>query len=89
LQYSEGIKSKYPEIYSSGTSEGDGALSYFEKWGWYATIYALMKPMRMTMEKILNKDAGETLLFLAHWLDRQKFMASQRKKKPGTTTTQL
>jgi hypothetical protein len=41
------------------------------------------------MDKVLDKPAGETLLFLAHKIDKQKLETQLRKKKPGTTTTQL
>ena len=89
MQFSEGIKGKYPEIYGSGTSEGDGALSYFEKWGWYATIESLAKGNILKMDKILDKPHGETLVFLAHRIDKQKLEAQLRKRKTGTQTTQL
>jgi hypothetical protein len=41
------------------------------------------------MDKILDKPHGETLVFLAHRIDKQKLEAQLRKTKTGTTTTQL
>ena len=81
MQFIEGIKDTYPEVYGSGTSEGRKASEYFEQWGWYSTIYELAKGKPWKMDYVTNMGVHEMHTFLAHKIDLQKLKADLRKKK--------
>lgn len=71
----------YPEIYSGGGSSEEMASSFFEKWGWYATIFDLAKGNILKIDKVLDKNIHEFHLFLAHKIDKQKLKERLMKSK--------
>ena len=88
FEFVERTSDKYPEIFNgSGTSEGKQASDFWFKWGWYATIVELASNDLLKINEVLEMQANEMLLFLAHKLDRAKLEASLR--KPNSNVTQL
>lgn len=81
LQFIERIRDTYPEIYESGTGEGQKATEYFEQWGWYSSIYELAKGKAWKMDYITNMNIHEMHTFLAHKISLGKLKAELRKKK--------
>jgi hypothetical protein len=68
-------------VYGTGTSEGNQAVDYFTKWGWYATLNELAKGNILKFDKILKMNIHEVHIFLAHKNDLSKLKASLRKPK--------
>ncbi len=80
----ERINQLYPEIYSGGTSEGSGALDYFIKWGWYASIDTLAKGKVWKHKVIEEMGVHEFHIALAHTIDKKKMKADIHKKDNST-----
>lgn len=78
---------KYPEIYEGGTSEGADAVTYFSKWGWYATIKALAKNKPWKIKKITDMNIHEIHTFLAADIDEKKFKHKLLTQKGDTENT--
>lgn len=86
FEFVKRIRDKYPQIYQQGTSEGVEASEYFKTWGWYATIVSLTDTTEegigdiLKVNKVLDLEVHEIHVFLAHRIDKQKLVASIRKK---------
>ncbi len=67
------VQGMYPEIYDGGTSEGQDAVNYFSKWGWYATIKTLARDKPWKIDKITNLNIHQIHNFLAADIDEKRF----------------
>lgn len=81
------VQLKYPEIYDGGTSEGAEAVTYFSKWGWYATIKVLAKNKPWKVKKITDMNIHEIHTFLAADIDEKKFKHKLLTQKGDTENT--
>ena len=68
-------------MYSGGTSEGAVALKYFEKWGFYASIYELAKGNHFEIQKLLEEDIHALHVTLSIRNDTNKLKAELSKPK--------
>jgi hypothetical protein len=59
-------------VYSGGTSEGNSALGYFNKWGFYATVYDLGDGDLEKVDKLLNTNIHKVHVLLAIRNDTMK-----------------
>ena len=68
-------------MYSGGTSEGVSALNYFDKWGFYASIYDLAKGDHFEIKKYLAEDIHKLHVTLSIRNDTNKLKAELSKPK--------
>ena len=68
-------------MYGGGTSEGAIALNYFEKWGFYASIYDLAKGNHFEIDKLLKENIHNLHVTLAIRNDTNKLTAELSKPK--------
>jgi len=85
-QFVNRIRELYPEIYNSGTSEGNDSLEYFKKWNWYATIVELSNDDLHKVKDTLKLNVHEAHLFLAHKIDKMKMIHKVHTQPKGNTT---
>ena len=86
MQFIEGVKKSYPEIYGGSGGTEKQSLDYFEKWGWYATLEMLANGDILKMDSVIDIKVFPFHNFLAHKLDKQKMEATIRR---GNNVTQL
>ena len=86
MEFAEGIIDLYPEVYGGGTSEGNAAIEYFEKWGWLATIDEMAHGKVWKYEYIEEMNVHELHIALAHKNDKKRLEAKLRKKTEGIET---
>tara|TARA_R110000782_G_scaffold124681_1_gene216161 strand:- start:254 stop:490 length:237 start_codon:yes stop_codon:yes gene_type:complete len=68
----ERFKESYSDVYGGGTSEGVDALNYFEKWGYYATIFDLAGGDLFKIDRLLKESVHKTHVVLACRNDTMK-----------------
>lgn len=66
------LKQSYSDVYGGGTKEGVDALDYFNKWGFYATIYELGNGDLFKIDKLLKENIHKTHVVLACRNDTMK-----------------
>ena len=59
-------------MYSGGTNEGNSALGYFNKWGFYATVYDLGNGNRREIKELLQTNIHELHILLSVRNDTMK-----------------
>jgi len=52
-------------VYSGGTNEGNTALNYFNKWGFYATVYDLGEGDLDRVDKLLSTNIHKLHVLLS------------------------
>ena len=83
-------KEMYVGIYGDGVGGSEKkAVSYFEKWGWYVSLDRLAGGDPLKIEAVTELPVHAFHIALEHSLDRQKYEASIRNKKPGNNVTEL
>lgn len=70
----------YPNIFGKGTDEGSIAEQFFDKWGWYATVYQLAGKNLLNMEAVFNTNIHELLTFEDHRKDRDQLESFLREE---------
>ena len=81
FEFIKRLRNLYPSVYSGGTSEGAVALKYFERWGFYASIYDLANGNHFEMQKLLEEDIHKLHVTLSIRNDTNKLTAELRKPK--------
>jgi hypothetical protein len=66
------LRQTFNDVYGSGTSEGVSALDYFDKWGFYASIYELANGDLFKIDKLLKENILKTHVVLACRNDTMK-----------------
>ena len=84
FEFIERFRLSYPEVYSGGTSEGSSALDYFNKWGFYATLYDLGGGNLFEIKKLGKQNIHEVHVLLAIRNDNMKL---KHKIQSNTTNT--
>ena len=68
-------------MYGGGTTEGSVAIKYFDKWGFYASIYELAKGDHFYIKKLLKENIRKLHVTLAIRNDTNKLKAELSKPK--------
>lgn len=68
-------------MYAGGTNEGNESLSYFSKWGFYASIYDLGNGVKSEIDKLLKTNIHEIHVLLAIRNDTMKLKYKIQKQK--------
>jgi hypothetical protein len=76
LEFIENFRGLYPEVYGGGTSEGNSALEYFNKWGFYATLFDLANGNKSELDILLQTNIHEIHTLLACRNDTMKLKHS-------------
>ena len=68
-------------MYGGGTSEGIAALNYFNKWGFYASVFELAEGKHFEIDKLLNENIHKLHVTLAIRNDTNRLKAELSKPK--------
>ena len=68
-------------MYAGGTSEGNNALDYFNKWGFYATLYDLADGSLINLDRLLVTDIHKLHVMLAIRNDTMKLKHTIQNQK--------
>tara|TARA_R110000787_G_scaffold29293_1_gene79423 strand:+ start:165 stop:428 length:264 start_codon:yes stop_codon:yes gene_type:complete len=59
FDFIERLRKSYPSVYGGGTSEGGDALNYFNKWGFYASLYELGEGKHFEIKRLGGENIHE------------------------------
>jgi hypothetical protein len=81
FDFIERLRKSYSSIYGGGTSEGAVALKYFNKWGFYASIYDLADGKHFEIQRLLKENVHKIHVTLSIRNDTNKLKAELSKPK--------